>query len=154
MNKATHCSALWRSRNAPHIRIPIFFAHSAQKISLCSCVGARKMSANARASSAFASAFLAALFLLLLCFKEICSASNPLLLSFCLSVFPPFCRRPGFSRFSQAAPVFLPVSRGRSGRSLFPRYRKTFLRSASEPPGNSSFALVKMRPAETDGSSL
>ena len=48
----------------------------------------------------------------------------------------------------------LPVSRCRTSRSLFPRYRKTFLRAASEPPGNSSFALVKMRPAETDGSSL
>ena len=40
---------------------PIFFAHSAQKISPCSCVGARKMSAKAGASSAFAAAFLAAL---------------------------------------------------------------------------------------------
>ena len=64
MIKPRAASRVPRSHSAPPIRIPIFFAHSAQKISLCSCVGARKMSANARASSAFAPAFLAALIIL------------------------------------------------------------------------------------------
>ena len=42
MIKPRAASRVPRSHSAPPIRIPIFFAHSAQKISLCSCVGARK----------------------------------------------------------------------------------------------------------------
>ena len=42
MIKQRAASRVLRSHSAPHIRIPIFLAHSALKIPLCSCVGARK----------------------------------------------------------------------------------------------------------------
>ena len=70
MNKTTR----WRRFAAlPALQtfaFPVFFAHSSQKIPPCSCLrtqqtasGLRQMSANARASSAFASAWLAVLFI-------------------------------------------------------------------------------------------
>ena len=54
--RATGASAMLHT-----FAFPIFFAHSAQKISSCSCVGVRRISANARASSAFENILLTVL---------------------------------------------------------------------------------------------
>ena len=60
--KARAAARVPRSHSAPHIRTPPRGRRVPRLcVALCSCVGARKMSANARASSAFAAAFLAAL---------------------------------------------------------------------------------------------